>query len=138
MPRKDAIHEAVRNALLKDGWTITDDPYHIQYEEVSVFADLRVERSEVQGLIRRALVIEIKGFSGLSPMHQLEEALGQYQIYRSYLRDTAPEERVYLAVDSETYDTLFVRRAFRRIVEDYQMSLLVVDMEEEEVARWID
>lgn len=32
MPRKDQIHEAVRNALVKDGWTITDDQYRIEYE----------------------------------------------------------------------------------------------------------
>jgi hypothetical protein len=43
MPRKDQIHEAVRNALIKDGWTITDDPYRIEYEEADVYADLRPE-----------------------------------------------------------------------------------------------
>lgn len=30
MPRKDHIHEAVKNAFIKDGWTITDDPYRIE------------------------------------------------------------------------------------------------------------
>lgn len=29
MPRKDRIHEAVKNALVKDGWTITDDPFRL-------------------------------------------------------------------------------------------------------------
>ena len=29
MSAKDAIHDAVMNALVKDGWTITDDPYTI-------------------------------------------------------------------------------------------------------------
>ncbi|MCW3096240.1 MAG: XisH protein [Chthonomonadaceae bacterium] len=38
MPRKDNIHEAVRNALVKDGWTIIDDPYRIEYEEADVYA----------------------------------------------------------------------------------------------------
>jgi hypothetical protein len=33
MPRKDRIHQAVRNALVKDGWTVTDDPFRIAYEE---------------------------------------------------------------------------------------------------------
>ena len=44
MPRKDQIHEAVRNALVKDGWTITDDPCRIEYEEADVYADLRIEK----------------------------------------------------------------------------------------------
>jgi hypothetical protein len=31
MPRKDQIHQAVRNALIKAGWTITHDPLFIEY-----------------------------------------------------------------------------------------------------------
>ena len=27
MPRKDTFHEAVHAALIKEGWTITHDPY---------------------------------------------------------------------------------------------------------------
>lgn len=30
MPVTDFIHDAVRNALVKDGWTITADPYTIE------------------------------------------------------------------------------------------------------------
>ena len=29
MPRKDTYHEAVRIALQKDGWIITDDPLEV-------------------------------------------------------------------------------------------------------------
>ncbi|MEB3342500.1 element excision factor XisH family protein [Okeania sp.] len=27
MPKLDIIHNYVKNALIKDGWIITDDPY---------------------------------------------------------------------------------------------------------------
>jgi hypothetical protein len=30
---KDKIHELVKNALIKDDWKITDDPYTIEYKE---------------------------------------------------------------------------------------------------------
>jgi len=30
--------------LIKDGWTITADPYKIEYEGIEVFADLAAER----------------------------------------------------------------------------------------------
>lgn len=35
MPQKDAIHEVVKQAVIKDGWNITksDDPYIISYGE---------------------------------------------------------------------------------------------------------
>jgi hypothetical protein len=32
MPAKDKYHEAVKTALIKDGWTITDDPLHIPFD----------------------------------------------------------------------------------------------------------
>ena len=33
MPARDIYHNAVKNALVKDGWTITDDPLHLKWEE---------------------------------------------------------------------------------------------------------
>lgn len=29
MPARDIFHDAVKKALIKDGWTITHDPYKI-------------------------------------------------------------------------------------------------------------
>ena len=29
MPARDYYHDVVRNAIQKDGWTITHDPYHL-------------------------------------------------------------------------------------------------------------
>ena len=31
MPAKDTCHDAVKNALIKDGWTITADPYYLEF-----------------------------------------------------------------------------------------------------------
>ena len=138
MPRKDRIHEAVKNALVKDGWTITDDPYRIEYEEADVYADLRIEKGSAGPAQRRVLVIEIKEFAVVSPMNRLEEALGQYQVYRSYLRQTAPDEQLYLAVDKASHDALFSRKSFQRIVADYHLALVVVDILQEEVVEWIN
>jgi hypothetical protein len=44
MPKLDIIHDAVKNALMKDGWTITGDPYVIQYRRTTLYADLGAER----------------------------------------------------------------------------------------------
>ena len=45
MPAKDVYHDAVKNALIKDGWTITADPYKIKYKDAELFADLAVEKT---------------------------------------------------------------------------------------------
>ena len=57
---------------------------------MDVYADLRVEKENEIG-ISRILVIEIKGFKGPSPILHLEQAIGQYRIYRTYLKILAPE-----------------------------------------------
>ena len=138
MPRKDQIHEAVKNALIKDGWTVLNDPYRIEYEDADVYADLRIEKQVSGGSAHRVLVIEVKEFTGPSPLNRLEEALGQYQLYRSYLRAIAPDEEVYLAVDKASFEKLFVRKSFQRIVEDYNLAILVVDIPREELFQWIN
>lgn len=33
MPAKDIYHDAVKHALISDGWWITADPYMIKYED---------------------------------------------------------------------------------------------------------
>jgi len=44
MARLDKIHDKVKNALIKDGWTITHDPYSIEYQDLTLFADLGAEK----------------------------------------------------------------------------------------------
>jgi len=139
MPRKDRIHEAVKNALVKDGWTITDDPYRIVYDDADVYADLRIVKTQGDAAVeQRALVIEIKSFSGASPLHSLENALGQYELYRIYLKRVAPADKLYLAISRATYAEQFVRPAFTIVIEEKNLPVLVVDTEREEVVQWIN
>jgi hypothetical protein len=45
MSAKDLFHEAVKNALIKDGWTITDDPLHLRISlKVDFYIDLGAEK----------------------------------------------------------------------------------------------
>jgi hypothetical protein len=63
MPARDKIHESVKKALTKDGWTITYDPFRIDYQELTLFADLAAERIDGDQ-IEYKIVIEIKSFIG--------------------------------------------------------------------------
>jgi hypothetical protein len=101
MSASDTIHDAVKNALVKDGWTITHEPYTIAYEDVKVYADLAAERIlQPQGRDLR-IVVEIKSFLGRSPVHDFDVALGQYVLYRTYLNAIAPDHSLYLAISDE-------------------------------------
>lgn len=75
MPRLDIIHNAVKNALIKDGWLITDDPYVIQYRRTVLYADLGAERPIAVERDGQKLVVEVKSFVGASKMQDLKEGL---------------------------------------------------------------
>jgi hypothetical protein len=44
MPTKDIYHEAVKKALIKDGWIITNDPLVLQFGGVDLYVDLGAEK----------------------------------------------------------------------------------------------
>jgi hypothetical protein len=136
MTARDAIHDAVRNALEKDGWTITADPYTIEYEDVRLYADLAADRPLAAERADRKIVVEVKSFLGPSPVHDLELAIGQYHLYRSLLDLTAPERGLYLAIAEPVYVNFFSRAAVRVVINRLSIPLLVVDLEKQEVVKW--
>ncbi len=81
---KDKIHEIVKTALIKDGWTITDDPYTIEYKEVILFADLGAVKLFSAERAGRKIVVEVKSFSSISKVQDLKLALGQYKLYNVF------------------------------------------------------
>ncbi len=138
MPRLDIIHDAVKNALIKDGGTITDDPYIIQYRRTTLYADLGAERPIAAERNGQKLIIEVKSFVGASKIQDLKEALGQYDIYRYLLEVTAPERKLYVAVSVVPYNTFFKQDVVQLILNRHQLPLIVVDIEVEEITQWIN
>ena len=89
MPAKDIYHNAVKSALVKDGWTITADPYRILYEDAELYADMAAERPIVAERSGQKIVVEIKSFVGRSLLYDFHNALGQYIVYRQLIELTA-------------------------------------------------
>lgn len=77
MPAKDIYHDAVKNALIKDDWTITADPYFIIYKKLKLIADLSAESALSAQKGNNKIVIEIKSFINPSFIYDLERAVGQ-------------------------------------------------------------
>ncbi|MGH9833962.1 MAG: XisH family protein [Blastocatellia bacterium] len=137
MARLDKIHNAVKNALVKDGWKITHDPYIIEYEEITLQADLAAERTFAAERAGRKIVVEVKSFIGHSRTQDFKLALGQYNLYLGLLELTAPERKLYLAIDHHTYAKYFRQKAIEAIAERFQLALLVVNVKKEEIVSWI-
>lgn len=138
MPAADIIHNAVKNALIKDGWTITDDQYTIGFEDVNVYADLAAERRLAAERAGRKIAVESKNFVGHSRINDFERALGQYTLYHDFLSELEPDRKLYLAVSDVVYADLFALKAIQFVVRRHQLALLVVRMDTEEVIEWIN
>ena len=139
MPAKDLYHEAVKNALIKDGWVILADPYKIKYKDAELFADLAIEKpipAEQKNGLR--IIVEIKSFLSPSPMRDFEVALGQYILYRNLINLTKPEYQIYLAIKDSVYINFFQRNSIEDIVKINQLLLIIVDTEKEEIVQWKD
>ena len=137
MPARDKIHDAVKNALVKAGWVITADPYIIKYDDVKLEADLAADRPLEAERDGSKIVVEIKSFLGDSPMRDLELAIGQFEVYRGLLEVTAPDRQLYLAVSDVIYARVFERKAVQLIIKRFQVAMVVVDIMQEEVVKWI-
>jgi hypothetical protein len=137
MPASDIIHDAVKAALIKDGWTITDDPFTISYEDVILYADLAAEKSLGAARADRRIVVEIKSFLGPSLYYDWEQALGQYEVYRQLLQVTDPERELFLAVASPVFHDFFSRTSVQLVVALARVKLVVIRLDTQEVEQWI-
>ncbi len=135
---KDMIHDAVKNALRKDGWTITHDPYTIRYLTLQLSADLGAERPFAAERAGQKIIVEIKSFRSPSPVQDFKLALGQYALYLGLLEVTEPERKLYLAVDQVAYHDFLQQDAIEMIRLRYQVAVLVVNIDQEEIVKWIE
>lgn len=138
MPAKDIYHDTVKNALIKDGWTITHDPLRIRLARgKNVFVDLGAERllAAERGVER--IAVEVKSFTRPSDMKDLEEAVGQFVLYARLLKRYYPEYILYLAVSEDTRKRVFEEEAGQTLIEDGIICLVTFDPLKEEIVRWI-
>ncbi|WP_427161855.1 XisH family protein [Aliinostoc sp. HNIBRCY26] len=139
MSAKDIYHTAVKNAFIKDGWTITADPYPLEYEDIELYPDLAIEKLISETRTQRKIIIEIKSFISPSLIQDFEKALGQYIVYRNLIQLAKDEyQEIYLAIKDGIYETFFQRKSIKAIVKLNQLSLVIINMEREEIVEWIN
>lgn len=137
MPARDTYHNAVKNALVKDGWIITHDPLAIEIAGDRLYIDLGAERVIAAEKGTHKIAVEIKTFGGPSEMADMERALGQYVLYRIFLRRIEPDRELYLAVPQDVLEDLFQRAPGQGFLEDEQGKVFGVDNEREEIKKWL-
>lgn len=135
---REAFYQQVKNALIKDGWKITDDPLTISISEaIKVHIDLADDNVIAAERDSDKIAVEIKSFISGSDISEFHTTLGQYLNYRLALEINEIEKIVYLAIPNETYKDFFQLPFIQGIVHNHQVKLIVYDPKREEIKQWI-
>lgn len=137
MPARDRYHDQVKNALIKDGWRITDDPLHIKWGKKDMYVDLGAEQLLAAEKGQRKIAVEVKSFLGHSEMADLEQAIGQYTIYGEVLSRVEPDRALLRAVNQEVYNNLFEEPIGQLLIENRRIQLIIFDPHTETILQWI-
>jgi hypothetical protein len=90
MPQHDIYHETVKNALSKDGWTITHDLLTLIIGRRDLYVDFGAEQPIAAEKEGRKIAVEVKSFISPSVVYDFELAIWQYHMYRLVLAQDDP------------------------------------------------
>ncbi|MEB3310783.1 MAG: XisH family protein [Snowella sp.] len=133
---KDLFHQAVKQALIKKGWKITNDPLTIRIDSIKLEIDLGAERiigAEKDG---QKIAVEIKSFINPSNISDFHNALGQFLSYRVALQMTETDRFLYLAVPSDVFQTFFQERFTQAAISTYDLKIISYEPTREEIVEW--
>lgn len=122
---------------MADGWTITDDPLRLSYGGRNVYVDLGAEMpigAEKEG---RKIAVEIKSFIGESDIHELEIALGQYELYQGILEQVESDRELYMAVSTFAFDGIFSEPIGQLMITRANLGLIIFDDQSKRIVKWI-
>ena len=135
---RDLFHTNVKEALLKDGWSVTNDPLTFKVGKVQIQIDLGAERliAAERGLDK--IAVEIKTFGSLSFITALYEAVGKYVVYRNVLKKIEPERKLFLAVPDSVYVRYFDEVAILNIMQEEKFKIVVYNQFTQVISQWIE
>jgi hypothetical protein len=136
MPAKDIYHDVVKNALIKDGWTITHDPLRLSWGGKDAYVDFGAEQLLAAEKAGKRIAVEVKSFVGDSEMDDLEKALGQYTLYHDLLAELEPDRVLYLAVPEKILLDIFDEPLGRLLLKNNRIRLVGFEPRKEVIIQW--
>ncbi len=137
MPAKDTFHDAVKTALIKDGWSITHDPLKLKIGKKDLYVDLGAERLLAAESATEKIAIDTKSFMGHSEMDALEMTVGGYILYQDIIAKSEPDRRLYLAISESGFVDLFEEPAAKLLLENRRLQLIVFKPDKMGIVRLI-
>jgi XisH protein len=135
---KDFYHNIVKNALIKDGWRITHDPYRIKIEEIGYEIDLGAEPIIAAEKDEQIIAVEIKSFVGPSNINEFHRAIGQFIDYSIALEEEDPNRTLFLAIPNLIYATFFQKSIIQKAIQRIQGKIIVYNPLTETIEQWIN
>lgn len=71
-----------------------------------------------------------------SNLADLENALGQYILYRDIIEELEPDRALYLAVREEVFETIFQESLGQMLIRKNQLKLIIFNKAEEVIVKW--
>ncbi len=137
MAAKDIFHNIVKHALEKEGWLVTHDPYRLSLLGKEMQIDLGAEKMLIAAEKDiQKIAVEVKSFINPSFTYDFHLALGQYLNYLVLMEEQEPERELYLAVTQTVYDEHFQHIAVEKVIQRYELNLLVFDDLAESITLW--
>lgn len=136
MPAYDFFHQVVKTALIKAGWTITHDPLTVPFGDSNLHIDLGAERILAAEKANEKIAVEVKNFIASSLISEFHTALGQFLNYQFVLEEREPQRALYLAIPMDAYREFFSLDITQKIIQRYQVKLVIFDPVQEEITAW--
>jgi hypothetical protein len=135
---KDFYHDNLREALEKDGWKVTHDPYQIEIEGVGYQIDFGAEQliaAEKEGV---RIAVEVKSFMGPSTVNEFHKAVGQFNDYYVALEMEDPNRILFLAVPEVVWLKFFQKQIIQKSLKRIAAKIIVYNPKNNEIVQWIN
>ena len=134
---KDFYHNNVRQALEKDGWRITSDPYRVKVDDVSYEIDFGAEPLIAAEKDEIRIAVEVKSFVGPSTINEFHKAVGQFNDYYVAMEIQDPERILFLAIPENVWFAFFQKRVIQKSIQRIAAKVLVYNPITNTIIEWI-
>lgn len=135
---KDIYHELVKEALEKEGWVITHDPYYLSVGigRRKVASDFGAEKYIIAEKGVEKILVEIKSFITTSNINELHHSVGQYDFYALLLEEQEPDRIPYLAMPKDAYEDLIREPIIQIFLDRHKVKLIIFDIQKPVIIAW--
>jgi XisH protein len=134
---RDLFHNVVKEALIKDGWTITHDPYPLHARrEGGLSTDIGAEKVILAENNAKRIAVEVKSFVHMSILHEFLKASGQYLSYSKIIVKNDPERFLYVAMPTFVYYRIIQYGWVVEVMEELKMKVILYNSEKIVIEEW--